>query len=1489
MPKLMKSESSNTAVDLKDFFSATEARQDRWQQLHSTAKALARPRAAASLRAQAAQLLTELEPLESYWAYPGPGLFAQMQSLLKQEDFIAFARLTDRISRALLRGSYRIDASVWEVEEEAGVSQTPAVPAHPRADGEQRPYFEVLVVRDGITPEQAQRVREEIHKLRRPEDPFIYELVHVPSFEDAAIGVICNFNVQAVVIYDGFSFRSRFDLPMFRSQIAQHLPVDPDNLEVEASGTALAKGIRRIRPELDVYLLTDGAVESLAAQLDARNIRRVFYDIEEMMELHLSILEGVNERYDTPFFSNLKKYARRPIGTFHALPVARGKSIFKSNWIQDMGQFYGANLFMAESSATTGGLDSLLEPTGNIKLAQEKAARCFGAQRVYFGTNGTSTSNKIVVQSLLQPGDIALIDRNCHKSHHYGVVLAGALPVYLEAFPLHDYSMYGGVPLRTIKQALLNLKAEGKTRARAAAGPDQLHVRRAHVQYKTRDGRMPRHQARSHFSLGRSLVQFRAILPVPSPPDRHGGGGGVARTLSRPGIPGRVRRFQEEGRRNQARRQRLLDLPLLPDPDNVRIRVYATQSTHKSLSSLRQGSMIMVNDDDFDSIEESFEEAFFTHTSTSPNQQILASLDVARRQAELEGYELVIKHTSFALKLRREVNNHPLISKYFRFLTPAEMIPAEFRKTGLADYGPPSSTWKEVLDAWDNDEFALDPTRLTLMCGTAGFDGTQFKGLLAEKFDIQINKTSRNTILLMTNINNTSSDIAYLIKVLADIARDLDEKLVNPGRGGADLQGAREVPLRGRAGPAEFQPLSRCVSGQSEEQDAEGDMRAAFYTAYNDEQCEHVKLNSREIDDRLKKGPELVSAGFVIPYPPGFPIMVPGQVISPEIITFMRKLDVKEIHGYHDAAGLKLLQTRDRQETEETVTNIGCLNAWKLLKHILKAAPETALFAALFLGHLLGRIKFKGFSLGGVAGSLIVGLLLGQLDIALPDALKAVCFALFIYSIGFSSGPEFFGGLNRSSIKLVLSSVVQCVAALISVLVVAHICGFGKGFAAGIGAGALTETATMGTAGDALSRLKLPVDGLDRLNSQMAVGFAITYVFGTVGVIIFLRSIAPRMLGVDVKKAARELEAELSEGGPVSRPGYITPFVPVVSRAFEVAEGKAANRTLAELTQQFERASVERILRGDTVVELRPDTVLRAGDIVGLSGLLKAVLAAGGSIGPEVESREALSFSMEVARVIVTNKNFVGQTLNQIRDRIGLKNMAGVYLVSLKRQGLPLPILAQTQVRRGDICELAGRPAEVERVAALVGRAEAAGGKSDLAYHSLAIVVGTLFGLLSVTVGGIPVTLGVGGGVLVSGLCFGWLHARYPVFGALPQPAQWVLSEFGLSAFAAVIGLSAGPKAVAAIHEQGVTLLIAGAVVTMFPILVALFFGRFVLKLHPVVLLGALSGGQTVAASLSAVNEATESMTPVLGFTVTYAISNVLLAVWGPVIVALTK
>jgi arginine decarboxylase len=349
----------------------------------------------------------------------------------------------------------------------------------------------------------------------------------------------------------------------------------------------------------------------------------------------------------------------------------------------------------------------------------------------------------------------------------------------------------------------------------------------------------------------------------------------------------------------------------LPDPDKARVRVYETDSVHKSMSCLRQGSIIVVADQDFHTVEPAFKEAFFTHTSTSPNLQIIASLDVARRQMELEGYELVQRMLQLAIELRHEINDHPLISRYFRAATPAEMIPAEFRKSGFADYGQPGWSIAKTFAALDDDEFVLDPTRITLLCGNAGYDGSQFKALLASDYDIQINKTSRNSVLVQININNTRGDMAHLVKALADLARAIDRRLAE---GGEAEQAAFQARVKSLVEDVPDLPnFSRFHDRFREDpkgKTAEGDMRAAYYLAYDAAAREYLKLNSKEVDERLKSGPELVSAKFVIPYPPGFPIMVPGQVITPETIAFMRKLDVKEIHGYNAALGLELLRTQ---------------------------------------------------------------------------------------------------------------------------------------------------------------------------------------------------------------------------------------------------------------------------------------------------------------------------------------------------------------------------------------------------------------------------------------------------------------------------------------------------------------------------------------------------------------------------------------------------
>lgn len=899
------------------FFSAADARIDRWRELNAAAIAWASAKHdQAGVRQQVLRLLNELSPMEDYWPYPGARLMRSLKESLDAHDASTFSRVTQKIGRALLSNSYRHDPAAWDPLKESQVRSGHALPPDADSSGLQKPCFDVLIVTPN-DPENWSETRSQLERLRRREDPFTYHVVIVDSFEDAAIATVLNESIQAVVIYDGFAFSSRHDAPLLRDHLTRYAKLDVASLTTERTGlgTRLASMIKNFRPELDIYLITDRSVEALAASEEAAAVRRIFFDVEEALEIHLSIMEGVNDRYRTPYFFNLLKYSQRPIGTFHALPIARGKSVFHSNWIRDMGQFYGTNIFLAESSATTGGLDSLLEPTGNIKAAQELAARAFGAQRCYLATNGTSTSNKIVVQALCAPGDIIIVDRNCHKSHHYGFVLSGAQPLYVEAFPLTKYSMYGAVPLRTIKKALLDLKAEGKLD----------RVKLVDLTNCTFDGHM--------YNTRRVMEECLAIKPDIiflwdeawfgfarfSPLHRRRSAMGAAKALTEkyrsPAYRQAYQAYLETIGEMEPNNPRLLDMRLLPDPDKVRIRVYQTNSTHKSMSAFRQGSMIAIWDDDFPKVEGTFQEAFLTHTSTSPNLQLIASLDIARRQMELEGYELTMRMTGLAMELRSRINSHPLISKYFRVATAEDMIPAEFRQSGLKEYGPPHSTWRDVIAAWDEDEFALDPTRITLLCGEAGFDGTQFKGLLAERFDIQINKTSRNSVLVQININNTRGDAAHLIKALAGLSSEIDNRLARDGSAAREALGARvrslTVDVPDLPNFTHFHDALRDDAGSST---SEGHMREAFFKAYDEASCEFVKLNSSEMDERLKHGPPLISANFVIPYPPGFPIMVPGQVITNETITFMRKLDVKEIHGYQAARGIKVLKPESLQQ-----------------------------------------------------------------------------------------------------------------------------------------------------------------------------------------------------------------------------------------------------------------------------------------------------------------------------------------------------------------------------------------------------------------------------------------------------------------------------------------------------------------------------------------------------------------------------------------------
>ncbi|WP_267145503.1 aminotransferase class I/II-fold pyridoxal phosphate-dependent enzyme [Myxococcus dinghuensis] len=847
---------------------------------------------------QVLALFAEVHPIERLFVFPGEARLHQLAEMARRHDV---EELAEEVRRLVALLSLHRDRAVLLAE---GLERWPGAGVDARFGPEGTHYFTTLVV-DDMAPEDFTRVRLGILDAQRGERQFVYELLQVRSVEDALVAVLVNDDVQACVVRQDLPLRSRAPVKQFRSTL------EPLLLEAERRGDeaalVVARWVRRLRPHINLYLVTD---ESLAGRElhTERLFDRVFYRYESPHELNVTVVDGVRERYRTPFFDALKEYASRPIGNFHALPIARGHSVYNSRWLRDMGDFYGPNIFMAESSSTAGGLDSLLEPTGSIKEAQEKAARTFGARHTFFVTNGTSTSNKIVHQTLLQPGDVVLIDRNCHKSHHYGLVLAGAHTVYLDAYPVREYAMYGGVPLRALKAKLLELRDAGRLE----------RVKLVVLTNCTFDGLVyhPQRVMEELLAIKPDLAflwdeawfAYATFMPLA----RQRTAMAAARRMSE---RLRGREYRDEYRAWRARRGDLggpaasgqaLDERLLPDPDKVRIRVYATQSTHKSLSAFRQGSMIHVWDDDFERRAAApLTEAYFTHITTSPNHQLVASLDLARRQVDLEGFAMVKEAYQLALRLRERLREDPLLHRYLRLLDADQMVPEGFRQSGLDRYvGPGAASVDAMTRAWAQDEFVLDPTRLTLFTALTGRNGFAFRSqVLMKRLGIQVNHTSINTVLMNATIGVTWGSLSFLLDGLRHEVEQLDARLAQ-----ATAAERRLFDGQVRAITEELPPLPD-FSGFHEafEPDGgvgEGDLRSAFFLAYREENAEYLSL--AQASEALEAGRALVSTRFVVPYPPGFPILVPGQRVSPGIVEFMRKLDVKEVHGYRPELGLSV-------------------------------------------------------------------------------------------------------------------------------------------------------------------------------------------------------------------------------------------------------------------------------------------------------------------------------------------------------------------------------------------------------------------------------------------------------------------------------------------------------------------------------------------------------------------------------------------------------
>jgi len=556
------------------------------------------------------------------------------------------------------------------------------------------------------------------------------------------------------------------------------------------------------------------------------------------------------------------------------------------------------------------------------------------------------------------------------------------------------------------------------------------------------------------------------------------------------------------------------------------------------------------------------------------------------------------------------------------------------------------------------------------------------------------------------------------------------------------------------------------------------------------------------------------------------------------------------------------------------------------INHVVASAPEIFLFLAMAIGTVLGRVRVRGFAIGATACTLIVAVVLGQLGtFVIPPLLKAIFFGLFVFTIGYRSGPEFVASLSLQTLSQVLLALVMGACGLIAILAFAYTLHFDPGSAAGLGAGSLTQTSMMGTASGALEQLGLPPDLLKQEQANIAAGYAVTYICGYILVLLFVPLVAPRLMGINLKEEAAKLEAALS-GGATGKVGNLL-YRKFQARAYQVSA--AAGRTVSEIEAQIgRRVVIERILRAGNDVEPHAATKLEAGDEILLAGPSAVVVAAVPWIGPEIEGEHVMrSVPGEVLEVFVTARDLHGRTLSEIVDRFG-DAVQGVFLRALTRHGQDVPVTPVTKIYVGDVMTIVGLNQKLNRVVPRIGQAIRLSDRTDMAFLAIGLAIGWLVGLLSFTIGSIPLTLGGGGGALVAGLVFGWIRSRRPTMGAFPPAAQQSLIDLGLGGFIAAIGLASGPAALAAIQAHGFMLLAVGVVVTLTPMIVGTLFAHRVLGMNPVVVCGALAGAMTVDAAVTGACEVAESQTPVLGVAVPYAIANVVLTVLGPIIVGLT-
>jgi putative transport protein len=557
------------------------------------------------------------------------------------------------------------------------------------------------------------------------------------------------------------------------------------------------------------------------------------------------------------------------------------------------------------------------------------------------------------------------------------------------------------------------------------------------------------------------------------------------------------------------------------------------------------------------------------------------------------------------------------------------------------------------------------------------------------------------------------------------------------------------------------------------------------------------------------------------------------------------------------------------------------------LQQIFTKYPELAVYLALGIGYGIGTRKIRGFSLGGATGSLLAGILIGAFfKVPISGMAKSVVFLLFMFGIGYSVGPKFFKAMKGEGWRFGVIGIVVPVVGLATAFAVSKILKLDVGFAAGLMSGALTESPAIGTASEAIQALALADDVKTKLIHHIAVADALCYVFGAFGVIWFCGTLGPKLLGINLRAEAEKVETQF--GVVRTKTGVAPAWQPFEVRAYRLdASARAAGQTVAAVERlgPGTRLFVQRIRRGQELMEPTPETVLQAGDVVAVSGRREVLVGVLGEKAVEVDDRELLNIPVASYDVFVSRPDFVGRTLEELsRDDAA----RGVFLRKIMRGNLEVPVGTRTVVERGDVLSLVGSEAAVERAVRLVGQIIRPSDVTDFVVVGLAIFLGALVGAtLFVPIGGTKVFLGTSVGTLLAGIAAGYLRSVRPLFGQIPDGAVAFMQSLGLSGFVAMIGLGAGPEFIPAFKEAGVGLLIGGVFVTLVPQIVGLYFGRYVLKVNPILLLGGLAGAQTFTPGLAAVQEKSGSPIAVLGYTGAVPVGHVLLTTWGTVIVLL--